>query len=105
MSHNEGEGSIVAQPCYLLAMAHRGRERERSGSQSASPLVQLYCARGSVNFVSRVSDATVAVSSTIVLVLVLLIPVWLFLAYKNSATKSVLFYGWFPVICAMCISR
>jgi len=47
----------------------------------------------------------VAVSSTIVLVLVLLIPVWLFLAYKNSATKSVLFYGWFPVICAMCISR
>ena len=40
-----------------------------------------------------------------VVVLVLLIPVWLFLAYRNGATRSVLFYGWFPVISAMCISR
>jgi len=50
-------------------------------------------------------DATVAVSSVTVVVLVLLIPVWLFLAYRNGATRSVLFYGWFPVISAMCISR
>ena len=50
-------------------------------------------------------DATVAVSSVMVIVLVLLIPVWFFLAYRNGSTRSVLFYGWLPVICAMCISR
>ena len=47
----------------------------------------------------------ITTSSIILIVLIVLIPVWLYLSYKNSATKSVLFYGWFPVICAMVISR
>ena len=54
---------------------------------------------------STPSDASITVSSLILLVLVILIPVWLLLAYKNQATRNVLFYGWIPVICAMCISR
>ena len=58
------------------------------------------------NFIVE-SNARYAIttSSIILTVLIVLIPVWLYLSYKNSATKSVLFYGWFPVICAMVISR
>ena len=48
---------------------------------------------------------TITTSSIILTVLIVLIPAWLYLSYKNSVTKSVLFYGWFPVICAMVISR
>ena len=51
------------------------------------------------------SGYTITTSSVILTVLIVLIPVWLYLSYKNSATKNVLFYGWFPVICAMVISR
>ena len=51
------------------------------------------------------SGYTITTSSVILTVLIVLIPIWLYLSYKNSATKNVLFYGWFPVICAMVISR
>ena len=50
-------------------------------------------------------SATITASSLILLVLLGLIPPWLYLSYRNSTTRSVLFYGWIPVIAAMCISR
>jgi hypothetical protein len=37
--------------------------------------------------------------------LLVLIPLSALLAHKNPATKSVFYYGWFPVISAMVISR
>lgn len=45
-----------------------------------------------------------ATSSTVVAFLTVLLPVTCLLAYKNMATRSVLFYGWFPVVSAMIIS-
>ena len=50
-------------------------------------------------------EATVTASSLILVLLLVLIPLWLYLAHRNSTTRSVLFYGWIPVIAAMCISR
>lgn len=49
--------------------------------------------------------ATITASSLILLLLLGLIPLWLYLAFRNSTTRSVLFYGWVPVVAAMCISR
>lgn len=50
-------------------------------------------------------EATVTASSLILVLLLVLIPLWLYLAHRNCTTRSVLFYGWIPVIAAMCISR
>ena len=49
--------------------------------------------------------ATITASSLILVVLLALIPLWLYLAHRNSNTRSVLIYGWIPVIAAMFISR
>ena len=47
----------------------------------------------------------IASTSTVLVFLLVLIPVMMLLAHKNQATRSVLFYGWLPVISAMIISR
>ena len=47
----------------------------------------------------------IASTSTVLVLLLVLIPVMMLLAHKNQATRSVLVYGWFPVISAMVISR
>ena len=62
---------------------------------------------GSVNETLKLDNpaATITVSSLIMLLLLCLIPLWLYLAFRNSTTRSVLYYGWVPVIAAMCISR
>ena len=56
-------------------------------------------------FSSSLSGPTITVSSIVLACLMVLIPLWMVLAYKNPTTKGVLFYGWIPVICAMIISR
>ena len=49
--------------------------------------------------------ATITASSLLLVLLLALVPLWLYLAYRNTTTRSVLYYGWVPVIAAMCISR
>ena len=50
-------------------------------------------------------EETAVISGVMCTVLLLLIPLWLFLAYHNSTTRSVLYSGWIPVLSAMGISR
>ena len=50
------------------------------------------------------SDETIVISSVLCGCLILLIPLWLFLSYRNPTTKSVLYSGWIPVLSAMLIS-
>lgn len=38
-------------------------------------------------------------------VLLLLLPVWTYVAFKNETTRDVLACGWLPIISAMFISR
>ena len=50
------------------------------------------------------SDETIVISSILCGCLILLIPLWLLLSYRNPTTKSVLYSGWIPVLSAMLIS-
>ncbi|XP_065910900.1 solute carrier family 41 member 1-like [Dysidea avara] len=49
-------------------------------------------------------SGTITVSAIVVVFFLCLIPLWIWLAYKNEHTKSVLYEGWTPVITAMLIS-
>ncbi|XP_064399874.1 solute carrier family 41 member 1-like isoform X2 [Halichondria panicea] len=48
--------------------------------------------------------SVITASSCILVGLIVLIPLWMAFAYRNTSTRAVLFIGWVPVIVAMLIS-
>lgn len=91
--------SLIAQGLYHLS----GPRDNLAVGGNASSEDMLNATSSSITTMATPASA-MAVSGVMLLVLVLLIPVWLWLAYRNKATKSVLFYGWFPVVAAVFIS-
>lgn len=87
--------SVLAKGLFDIGEGFQSSREAASAGGSGSSLI--------LNETSS-PHPTVVWSSVILSVLVVLIPVWLLLAYRNSATKAVLFYGWIPVLSAMCIS-
>ena len=50
-------------------------------------------------------SGTVVISLIVVIIFLALIPLWIWLAYRNTHTQKVLYEGWTPVVTAMLISR
>ena len=57
-----------------------------------------YCTRAG-------ESGTVVISLIVVVIFLGLIPLWMWLAYRNTHTQKVLYEGWTPVVTAMLISR
>jgi len=50
-------------------------------------------------------DTSPWICTMIIVLFLLLIPLWCYIAKNNTYTREVLFTGWTPVISAMAISR
>jgi solute carrier family 41 len=71
---------------------------------SLGDLVTLCILSGIAIALFRIKNETVLISCILCGVLIVLIPIWVSLAYCNHTTRPVLYSGWIPVLSAMFIS-